>query len=64
MIKEYIIALMEKQISSLQDVDPEKLDHLSDTMTAAVNLTTELIKASPEFREAITNLAITYLKEK
>lgn len=64
MIKEYIFDLMEKQIINLQDVEPEKLDQLSETMTAAVNLTTELIKTSPEFREAMTNMIVTYLKEK
>jgi hypothetical protein len=62
MIKDILFSVMEKQTKSLEELNPEELEHLARAMTNMVNLTTELVKEYPEFRRSLASFMEAFFK--
>lgn len=62
MFKDLVFEIMENQTKTLSDLEPEKLNHLTNSMLNMIKIGTELLKISPEFRQGFADIHGEFLK--
>ena len=62
MILDQAMNVMEKLIKEIKDSEPEKRDHFIKSAITLLEISTEAMKMSPEFRKAFAMVHAEFLK--